>query len=76
MKTYELDQTPPSLQTMVEEVRAGEEITITEHQKPVAKIVSLGNTARVRPKAGSLLGDVWMASDFNAPLKDFKDYMQ
>jgi prevent-host-death family protein len=73
---FELDQAPPSLQTMVEEVRAGEEITITEHHKPVAKLVPLGDAARIRPKAGSLRGEVWMASDFNAPMEDFKDYSQ
>ena len=76
MKTYELDRAPPSLHAMVEEMRAGEEILITEHQKPVAKLVSLANATRVRPRAGSLPGEVWMSSDFNAPLADLKDYMQ
>ena len=76
MKTYELDETPPSLQTMVEETRTGEEILITEHQKPVAKLVPVNGVTRSRPKAGSLPGSVWMSSDFNAPREDFKDYMQ
>ena len=29
-----------------------------------------------RPRFGSLAGKIWMAPDFNAPLDDFKDYME
>ena len=31
--------------------------------------------ARVVPKAGSLKG-IWMAPDFDAPLEDFREYME
>ena len=76
MKAYELDSILPGLQTLVEEAQAGEEILITEHQKPVAKLVPVSNATRPRPKAGSLPGEIWMAADFNAPLADFKEYME
>jgi hypothetical protein len=29
-----------------------------------------------RPQFGSLAGKIWMAPDFNAPLNDFKEYME
>ena len=29
-----------------------------------------------RPRFGCLAGTIWMAPDFDAPLDDFKDYMQ
>jgi antitoxin (DNA-binding transcriptional repressor) of toxin-antitoxin stability system len=76
MKTYELDHSPPGLHTMVEEVQGGEEILLTEHEQPVAKLVPVAPQASVHPKAGTLAGSLWMADDFNAPLADFQDYMQ
>ncbi|MEQ1747056.1 MAG: DUF2281 domain-containing protein [Saprospiraceae bacterium] len=32
--------------------------------------------ARPKRKAGMLKGKIWMAPDFDAPLEDFKEYMQ
>lgn len=29
-----------------------------------------------QPRFGSLAGKIWIAPDFNAPLDDFKDYME
>ena len=28
------------------------------------------------PKPGSMKGKIWMADDFDAPLEDFKEYME
>ncbi|MGK7893313.1 MAG: DUF2281 domain-containing protein, partial [Xenococcus sp. (in: cyanobacteria)] len=40
--------------------------------KPVAKISPIK-----RPlKSGSAKGKVWMSSDFDEPLEDFKEYME
>jgi hypothetical protein len=33
-------------------------------------------TQMPRPQFGSLAGKIWMAPDFNAPLVDFKDYLE
>ena len=30
----------------------------------------------VGPRAGSAKGKIWMADDFDAPLDDFKEYME
>lgn len=75
MKTYELDKSPPSLHAMVEEAQAGEEILLTEHDQPVAKLVPVA-AALAHAKAGTLTGCLWMAEDFNAPLADFQDHMR
>ena len=34
------------------------------------------STSAPQPRFGSLAGKIWMAPDFNAPLDDFKDYME
>jgi hypothetical protein len=33
-------------------------------------------STRPKRKAGMLKGKIWMAPDFDAPLEDFKEYMQ
>jgi antitoxin (DNA-binding transcriptional repressor) of toxin-antitoxin stability system len=76
MKTYELDTLPSPLQTLVEQAQSGEEILLTEHDQPVAKLVSVTPSVPAHPKAGTLAGGLWMADDFNAPLADFQDYQQ
>ena len=48
----------------------GEEIVITQDDKPVAKISPIK-----RPlKRGSAKGKVWMSDDFDEPLEDFQEY--
>jgi antitoxin (DNA-binding transcriptional repressor) of toxin-antitoxin stability system len=50
----------------------GEKIIITQDNKPVAEISPIQ-----RPlKRGSAKGKVWISSDFNEPIEDFKDYME
>ena len=63
---------------LVEEVKQGEEIVLTDHNQPVARIVPpviAGNGEHHAPlKAGCLKG-FWMAPDFDEPLVEFKEYM-
>ena len=81
MKTYALETPPPPLAALVEEVKQGEEIILTDHAQPVARIVALaktmvGNGGPQAPlKAGCLKG-FWMAPDFDEPLADFKEYTE
>jgi hypothetical protein len=44
-------------------------IKVTATLEPVS-------TSAPRPRFGSLGGKIWMAPDFNAPLDDFKEYME
>jgi len=48
MKTYALNKEMPELAVLIEEVKHGEEIILTDHDCPVAKIVSL--TAEISPR--------------------------
>jgi hypothetical protein len=47
---------------------------------PIREAYSIGSvqsqtSVKKRRKAGCLKGKIWMASDFDAPLEDFKEYM-
>jgi len=64
---------------LIQKVMNGEEVFITQNQKPIAKIVSVsGAPAKSRKliKAGSAKGLIKIADDFDAPLEDFREYMQ
>ena len=50
-------------------MNAGEEVVITRHGRPVARLVPTGEEKPTR-KLGTLRDKVWMAPDFDAPLPD------
>ena len=74
-----LEDAVNSLSLLIQKVMNGEEVFITQNQKPIAKIVSVSGMP-VKPKkqikAGSAKGLIKIADDFDAPLEDFKEYMQ
>ncbi|MBC5797353.1 DUF2281 domain-containing protein [Sphaerospermopsis sp. FACHB-1094] len=72
MTKLEIDQLQSNLTKYLDLVIKGEKIIITQDDKPVAEISPIQ-----RPlKRGSAKGKVWISSDFNEPLEDFKDYME
>ena len=57
------------LSRLVDRAAAGEEIIIAKGGRPLARLVPLA--ARTQPRAlGQLAGEVWIGSDFDAPLPD------
>lgn len=56
------------LSRLVDQVNAGEEVVITRHGRPVARLVPIADQRQ--RKLGTLKGKVWMADDFDAPLPD------
>jgi antitoxin (DNA-binding transcriptional repressor) of toxin-antitoxin stability system len=72
MTKLEINQFQSNLTKYLDLVIKGEKIIITQDDKPVAEISPIQ-----RPlKRGSAKGKVWMSSDFNESLEDFKDYME
>ncbi|MCM0592840.1 MAG: type II toxin-antitoxin system Phd/YefM family antitoxin [Gloeotrichia echinulata DVL01] len=72
MTKLEINQFQSNLTKYLDLVIKGEKIIITQDDKPVAEISPIQ-----RPlKRGSAKGKVWMSSDFNDSLEDFKDYME
>lgn len=64
------------LANVLGEVLDGEEIIITDHEKPVVRMSPLSPpTGPHKRVPGSAKGLIWIADDFDAPLDDFKEYM-
>ena len=56
--------------------KPGEEMTITDHGHPLAHVKKADRNSWPC-KAGSYRkAEFWMAPDFDAPLDDFKEYME
>lgn len=76
MSTISLKEAQASLASLVARLHPGEEIIITEGDQPVARIVGEAGPRRSR-QLGTLKGSIaFMSPDFDAPLEDFKEYME
>jgi prevent-host-death family protein len=73
MTTISLQEAQAKLSDLIHCLNPGDEIVITENNQPVARLVP----ATVQPrKLGTMKGTVtYMASDFDAPLDEFKEYL-
>jgi antitoxin (DNA-binding transcriptional repressor) of toxin-antitoxin stability system len=81
MTSIPIQQAQAHLLDLIHQLAPGDEVVITENDQPVARIVPtrsmpshLGESSR---KLGGLSGTVlYMAPDFDAPLEQFKEYME
>lgn len=77
VKTISIQQAQSDLRTLIDQLSQGQEVVITRNGKPVAKLV--GQAPRLpqprRPGWGKgIITEI--AEDFDAPLSDFKEYME
>ncbi|MEL6459568.1 MAG: type II toxin-antitoxin system prevent-host-death family antitoxin [Cyanobacteria bacterium J06636_27] len=71
MTRQDITQAKTNLSELLDLAINGEEIVITQDDKPVAKISPIK-----RPlKRGSAKGKIWMSEDFDESLEDFQEYM-
>ena len=76
MPTLSVEDVQARLPQIIVSLNPGESLVITQYGQPVATL------ERARPKqwpckAGSAKETShWMAADFNAPLDDFREYME
>jgi prevent-host-death family protein len=85
MSTITLQEAQSNLAELVHRLAPGESVTITENDRPVARllvpIVAPTDVPRPRPpvtgvpKAGRLKGQLVVPDDFDEPLEDFQEYM-
>ena len=61
------------LSELIETVIKGEEVTFTQNNLPIAKLVAV-RQEKPQPQFGSAKGLFVMAEDFNEPLADFDEY--
>lgn len=78
MSTVTIQEAQARLSELIHRLMPGEEVLITENNQPVARIVPAAPIAQRKPRQpGTLRGTVlYMAPDFDAPLDDFKEYME
>ncbi len=76
MAELNLADASDDLQAIVADLKEGSEMILTVEGLPLAKVVKL-EQKRWPCKAGSAIGKVlWIAPDFDAPLEDFKEYVE
>ena len=77
MSTVTLDEAQAKLSQLIGKLQPGEEIIITSGNQPVARLIGEPKQTRQPRKPGTLKGTVlYIAPDFDAPLEDFKEYME
>jgi prevent-host-death family protein len=75
--TVTIEDAQARLAELIEQLRPGEDIIITQGQQPVARLTMVGEPKKSSRQPGTLKSTVfYMAPDFDAPLEDFKEYME
>lgn len=78
MTTVTVEEAQANLAELIHRLPPGDEVLITENDRPVARLVVTPSGTQPQPRQpGSMRGSVLhMAADFDAPLDDFKEYME
>ena len=64
-----------NLSKLIQKVVDGEEVVIAKGNQPIIKLVLIENLKPKR-RLGTAKGKIKISDDFDAPLEDFKEYMQ
>jgi antitoxin (DNA-binding transcriptional repressor) of toxin-antitoxin stability system len=77
MTTVSIQEAKANLAELIHMLTPEKEVVITEGDRPVARLVAAAAQQRPARRLGTLRGTVlYMAPDFDAPLEDFKEYME
>jgi antitoxin (DNA-binding transcriptional repressor) of toxin-antitoxin stability system len=74
--TVTLEEAQAQLPKLIEQLQPGEEMTITDHRQPLAHVKKADRSSWPCKADSYRKAEFWMAPDFDAPLDDFKDYME
>jgi prevent-host-death family protein len=75
MHTATVEEVQTRLPEFLDAVKSGDDVVITRNGLPVARLT--GDLPKDVPVLGGGKGTVlYMAPDFDAPLEDFKEYME
>lgn len=72
--TLSVEQAGAHLSELVGMLRPGDEIVLTEHDQPIARILP-NKPSRLRRRPGSCKGMLVIREEDNGHLNDFGDYM-
>ena len=76
MATVTIQEAQAKLLELIHQLPPGEELVITENNQPVAKLARTQPTQQWPCQAGTAMGKIWMAPDFDAPVEEFRKYME
>ena len=77
MSTVTIEEAQAKLKELIDQLAPGEELAITDNQQTIATITGVQRPNRKPRQPGTLRGTVlYMAPDFDAPLEEFKEYME
>jgi prevent-host-death family protein len=78
MSTVTIQQAQATLAEIIHRLAPGEEVLITENNHPIARLTPTVDEAKPKIRQlGTMRGTVlYAAPDFDAPLDEFKEYMQ
>ena len=77
MSTITIQEAQTRLSELIHRLTPGEEVIITENDRPIARLTLTAPPERKPRQPGTLKGTVlYMAPDFDEPLDDFKAYME
>ncbi|HEX7771241.1 MAG TPA: type II toxin-antitoxin system prevent-host-death family antitoxin [Pyrinomonadaceae bacterium] len=69
-QTVSIDEAQNKLPDLLAQALAGNEVIITEHGTPVARLVPVLANAKKKRVAGLNRGTIWTREDFDEPLPD------
>ena len=77
MSTVTIEDAQATLKDLIAQLNPGEEITITQDGMTIARLTAEPKRDMTPRRLGTMRGTVlYMAPDFDAPLEDFKEYME
>jgi prevent-host-death family protein len=72
-RTVDLKEARDQLAALVDQASRGDEVVLTDHGEPVARIVAVARQGR-RREFGSAKGKITIGPDFDAPIEELSDY--
>jgi antitoxin (DNA-binding transcriptional repressor) of toxin-antitoxin stability system len=76
MSSVSIEEAQATLPQLIEGLTPGEEVVITKNGQPCAQVKKAARTTWPCRAGSYRKAEFWMATDFDAPLEDFKDYME
>ena len=75
--TIEIEFAQVKLKALIDGLENGEEIVITEDQRPVARLIGERKAHPPRPAPGLGKGSIlYIAVDFDEPMEEFREYTE
>ena len=73
--TISLEDAQAKLKELIHQLAPGEQVVITENQRPVAKLIGEQSATRKPRQAGRCKGMITLLVEDDEHLKDFEEYM-